>query len=121
MAIPAPFGLTTSGSSLGDNYGTLFTSSAVNQTTNLTAGSIFEIPWKVPSTSLSQFLDTLSTTVPSSGVSIITTTPQSTSLSFQVPSMSISAQYSTFIYTKDVPITISAAAEQASVQIWYSS
>lgn len=121
MAIPAPFGLTNSGSTLGDNYGTLFTSSSVNNLTNLITASLNEITWKVPSTSLTQFLDTLITTVPSTGISLITTTPQSASLSFKVPSMSISAQFSTFIYTKDVPIVISAAGEQASVQIWYSS
>jgi hypothetical protein len=121
MAIPAPFGLTSTSTTLGDNLSTLFTSSSFNEITNITAGSIFEIPWKVATTSLGQNLTTLATTVPPSDISLITSTPKSPSLSFGVPSMSISGQYSTFIYTKDVPITISAAAEQASVQIWYSS
>jgi hypothetical protein len=157
MAIPAPFGLTTTESTLGDNYGTLLNSAPATETTNLTTGSIFEITWKapsttlgdnfntgfssgsltsiqninfpaiyenlwvVPTTSLGQNLNTLSTTVPSSTSITIPTAGALTSFGYVLPSMSLSVQFSTFIYTKDVPITISAAAEQTSTQIWYSS
>lgn len=121
MAIPQPFGLTTSGTTLGDNFNTLFTSSSINNISNIATGAIFEFLWKVPTTGLAQYLATEATSVTPSNVSLITTIAKSPNMSFQAPSMSVSAQYSTFIYTKDVSITISAAAEQASVQIWYSS
>lgn len=108
-------------SSLGNNFTTEFNSGSITNIQNISVPTIFENIWKSPTSSLGQNLATLFDITPSSTLVTIPSSGTLSSFGFVLPSMVLGGQYSTFIYTKDIPITISAAGEQASVQIWYSS
>ncbi len=122
MPIPAPIGLTAPSLSLGTNLTTDFTSVAGVGIINTVQPSISEFVWYTPTTSLGTNINTLFTTVNNGTVITISSAGTAPRYSFIVPSMSLGSQFSTFIYTSNAEITISAGGASAvSTQSWYTT
>lgn len=117
MAIPAPHGLTTPSSSLGENPVTEFATVGANEIISIIQPSISENIWKVPTTSLAVNLTTEFFTVNSADIVFLSSAGNAAQLGFTVPSMSLQYQASTFIYTKASPIVIN----EDPVQTWFMS
>ena len=117
MAIPAPFGLTTPSSSLGENNVTSFDTASSNQLVNISAPSIPDFIWRVPTTSLGTNLTTEFFTVDSSSIVFLPSAGNAARTGFTTPSMNLQYQASTFIYTKASPIVIN----EDPVQTWFMS
>jgi hypothetical protein len=117
MPIPAPFGLTTVSTSLGENLNTGSDTISSAGITNTNQPRIPEFLWYVPATTFGTNLTTEFTTVNSSNLITVSSAGASPRYGFTVPSMSLQYQASTFIYTKASPIVIN----EDPVQIWYIS
>ncbi len=117
MPIPAPFGLTTVSTSLGENLNTDSTTVSSAEITNTNQPSIQQFLWYVPATTFGTNLTTEFTTVNSSNLITVSSAGASPRYGFTVPSMSLEYQASTFIYTKASPIVIN----EDPIQIWYIS
>jgi len=123
MPIPAPFGLTTTSISLGSFLNTSSTTVPSAGITNTAQPRISEVLWYTPTTTLGTNITTLFTTVNNGSLITIPSAGTSPRYAFIVPSLSLGAQLSTFIYTSNTTITISANATPSAVstQSWYTS
>lgn len=121
MAIPSPFGFTSTGTTLGVNLNTDFTTVSDSTLTVLTQPSISLYRWIAPSTTLGVNLNTDFTTV---GNGYLITTPsagEAKNYSFTPTRTTIGVNLTTFIGTDSSQVTVGAAPAAASTQIWYSS
>jgi hypothetical protein len=122
MPIPAPFGLTTTSISLGSFLNTSSTTVPSAGITNTAQPRISEVLWYTPTTTLGTNITTLFTTVNNGSLITIPSAGTSPRYSFIVPSMSLGSQFSTFIYTSNTTINISAGGASAvSTQSWYTT
>lgn len=117
MAIPAPFGLTATGSTLGENPTTEFSTVSANEIIGVTQPSIPDYKWVILSTSLGLNLTTEFFTVGNADLVLLPSAGNAARIGFTTPSMNLQYQASTFIYTKASPIIIN----EDPVQIWYMS
>ncbi len=122
MPIPAPFGLTTTSISLGSYLNTDSTTVPSAGITNTAQPRISEVLWYTPTTTLGTNITTLFTTVGNGSLITIPSAGTSPTYAFIVPSMNLGSQFSTFIYTSNAEITISAGGASAvSTQSWYTT
>ncbi len=117
MPIPAPFGLTATSTSLGENLNTDSTTVSDAGITNTNQPTIREFLYYTPGTTFGTNLTTEFTTVNNSNLITISSAGSPPRYSFILPSMSLQYQASTFIYTKASPIVIN----EDPIQIWYIS
>lgn len=120
MAIPN-FGLLAPTTTLGEYDTTVANSVGYNSIISTAQGTISDVVWKVPTSSLTSPIITVISNAPASDIKT-TSSGASTNYGAVVPSVGMGALFSTHIYTSNTLITsIGGGTTSTPTQTWYMS